>query len=165
MRAACHIIVPQISSVFHFLAPSRPTHLFTTTNFVVLVSFHFVLFYFISSRSISRARAHSPASRRANERGKRRFLVSMFIFFLFFFRSALLFGGSRARRDETGNGRGRKEKTRWGTLGFIPVVNNIFIAASSEGKTWGAKVQFRKMFAVSVHADRAAPRCNAFISN
>lgn len=43
----------------------------------------------------------------------------------------LLFGGCRARRDET---RGRKGKTRWGTLGFIPVVNNIFIAASSGEK-------------------------------
>lgn len=118
----CFIFSPFLSSYppffHHQLCRSR------------FISFRFILFHLISFY-IARAREH-PALRRANTRGKWRFLVFMFIFFLFFFfwYDAFIWRlPSETRRDG-----GRKEKTRWGTLGFIPVVNNIFIAASSGEK-------------------------------
>lgn len=128
-------------------------------------SFHFISFYSILSHLIlyrARARIRPRHDVRMSEVNDVFSFPCLFFFFSFFARRFYL---AVLERDGTSNGRGRKEKTRWGTLGFIPVVNNIFIAASSGGKTWGAKVQFRKMFAVSMHADRAAPRCNAFVSN
>jgi len=79
---------------------------------------------------------------RENTPGKRRFFIPVYFFLL----TSTFYSAIRSvERGAATEGREGGE-----VLGFIPVVNNIFIAASSEEK--GAKVQFRGMFAILVRA-------------
>ena len=117
---------PTFSSTFHlsFLAPLTWLVLvsfrFISSRFVLshlrLVSFHFVL-----------RRAWPSALRCA----KTRAVSDAFLSFPYFFspHRSFLFDGSLSEAPSDGS------KKRGGeVLGFIPVVNNIFIAASSEEK-------------------------------
>lgn len=144
--AACRITVPQISPTFHLLV--RPA------NLVALVSFRFISFRFILShlRLISfhfiLCRAQSSALRCAKTRGKRRFLVPVYFFPP---RRRFLFGGSLA---ETWGGDGRRKRRRG--VRFYSCRKQYFYCRLIWGEAWGAKVQFRGMFAVPVYAVGAA---------
>lgn len=165
MCAACHIYVPQIPSAFHLplslslcrapvRAMSRRIH--PLPDQPPSSSFHFaryILFHFISFRFISFYIARPAARYDARMRA----VSDVFSFPRVFFSDGFIrrFAG---RGEEDGGGketttgaRTRARKRRCvsaGSVRFYSVVNNIFIAASSRGKTWGAKVQFRGMFAV-----------------
>lgn len=126
--AACRITVPQISPTFHLisfapLTSSLPFH---------FVSFHLVSFYlisvsshFISFHSIPRAR---PSALRC---AKTRTVSDVFSYLCIFF---LLVGVFYSARFARWSAERRREEEESEVLGFIPVVNNIFIAASSEEK-------------------------------
>lgn len=153
--AHCRASYRHPTNFAHVSSPRSPRWLHRSR----FISFHFISFRSISSPShlILFYTAHGYDARK---RGKRRFLVPVYIFF------SLLVGAfySAVRSAEHGVATEEKE-----VLGFIPVVNNIFIAASSEEKR-GAKVQFRGMFAVPVHAssarhNRTVPRYNSFVSD
>lgn len=142
---------------------------FISTRFVLshlrLISSHLISFHFILCRA--RARAAIRVTMRENARGKRRFLVSVYFFF------PLLAGAfySAVRSAERGGAEGKVTEGREGgeVLRFIPVVNNIFIAASSEERRGVRKCNSGRCLPFpctpsSARHDRAAPRRNSFVS-
>lgn len=139
---------------------------FISTRFVLshlrLISFHFISFY----AARARARAAVRVTMRENARGKRRFLVSVYFFPPFLagaFYSAVRSAERRAKGEVTEGREGGE------VLGFIPVVNNIFIAASSEERRGVRKCNSGRCLPFpctpsSAQHDRAAPRRNSFVS-
>jgi len=135
LALSCHKFRPRfISALFSVIVLSLPLRQLR------LVSFHFTSFYPISFRLVSfhfipHARARlSRALRRADARGKRDLLSFPYLFFsgaFIRFRPQKQSGTIPATKEEDASA-------------FIPVVNNIFITASSKeerGKKTGAKVR------------------------
>lgn len=139
--------MPRVISSSHKFRPCfifssrRPIFLPSFPPLTLSSSFHFISFHSILSQLIlyhARARIRPCHDVRMSEVSD----VSSFpcLFFLLLFPpGAFIWRFPSETGRETGNRQGRKEKTRRGTLGFIPVVNNIFIVASSKEEKRGAQ--------------------------